>query len=293
MGNVTGIIKNVIGVLVVMAAIAVTWPIQMIAVDGFYKKFVNHCAKDGVEYTRLYKRVADTEDLDLSGYVQFTFNSTTLADTNCSGKVRLEESSKGTPTGAGNDYGVVVGTLGTIAATDKWYSEHNQLVPTTTAAKNDSGTNGVHGYVEIAGAKLKKPMAILTPYASISTVILGAIPVLSSVTFIGAAGFNLYREQGSSEGIVSTQVLYTIGALIAVIVVLFGMPILLGFFNIAYVASGGANIATGPWEATRQFGSIISIVFEMSPILAVLSSMTGFALLGYKHVRASGMMGQM
>ncbi len=279
MGNVTGIIKNVIGVLVVMAAIAVTWPIQMIAVDGFYKKFVNHCAKDGVEYTRLYKRVADTEALDLSGYVQFTFSDSTLADDDCSTAV---------PEAAAGTKGVVVGTLADFATTDKWYSEHNELVPTTTTA----GTPGT-GKVTVAGSKLKKPMAILVPYASISTVILGAIPVLSSVTFIGAAGFNLYREQGSSEGIVSTQVLYTIGALIAVIVVLFGMPILLGFFNIAYVASGGANIATGPWEATRQFGSIISIVFEMSPILAVLSSMTGFAFLGYKHIRASGMMGRM
>ena len=279
MGNVTGIIKNVIGVLVVMAAIAVTWPIQMVAVDGFYKKFVNHCAKDGVEYTRLYKRVADTEALDLSGYIQFTFSDSTLADDDCSTAV---------PEAASGTKGVVVGTLADFATTDKWYSEHNEMVPTTTTA----GTPGT-GKVAVAGSKLKKPMAILVPYASISTVILGAIPVLSSVTFIGAAGFNLYREQGSSEGIVSTQVLYTIGALIAVIVVLFGMPILLGFFNIAYVASGGANIATGPWEATRQFGSIISIVFEMSPILAVLSSMTGFAFLGYKHIRASGMMGQL
>ena len=66
MGNVTGIIRNVIGVLVVMAAIGITWPIQMIAVDGFYKKFVNHCWVNGVEYTRLYERVANTEDLDLS-----------------------------------------------------------------------------------------------------------------------------------------------------------------------------------------------------------------------------------
>ena len=61
--------------------------------------------------------------------------------------------------------------------------------------------------------------------------ILGAIPVLSSVTFIGAAGFNLYQERSSGEGVVSTQVMYTIGALIAVIVVLFGMPILLGLFQ--------------------------------------------------------------
>ena len=279
MGNVTGIIKNVIGVLVVMAAIAVTWPIQMVAVDGFYKKFVNHCAKDGVEYTRLYKRAANAEDLDLSGYIQFTFTDSTLADDDCS--TAVPEATTGTK-------GVVVGTLADFATTDKWYSEHNELVPTSTAA----GAPGT-GNVTVAGAKLKKPMAILKPYASISTVILGAIPVLSSVTFIGAAGFNLYQERGGSDGIVSTQVLYTIGALIAVIVVLFGMPILLGFFNIAYVASGGANISTGPWEATRQFGSIISIVFEMSPILAVLSSMSGFAFLGYKHIRASGMMGRM
>ena len=273
MGNVTGIIRNVIGVLVIMAAIAVTWPIQMIAVDGFYKKFVNHCTKDGVEYTRLYKRVANTSDLDLSGYLQFTFTSTTLADADCAtGSETIATSTKVTK----------VGTL-TLAATDKLYSEHNKLVPATVSETT----------VQVAGAKYKKPMAILTPYASISTVILGAIPVLSSVTFIGAAGFNLYQDRNSGEGVVSTQVLYTIGALIAVIVVLFGMPILLGFFNIAYVASGGANIETGPWEATRQFGSIISIVFEMSPILAVLSSMTGFAFLGYRHIRASGMMARM
>ena len=58
------------------------------------------------------------------------------------------------------------------------------------------------------------------------------------------------------------------------------------------MASGGSNIAGGPWEATRQFGSIISIVFEMSPVLAILSSMSGFAYLGYNEIkgRASMMM---
>ena len=279
MGNVTGIIRNVVGVLVIMAALAITWPIQMIAVDGFYKKFVDHCTKDGVEYTRLYKRIANTDDLDLSGYLQYTFSSSPLADADCSTAV---------PEAATGTKGVVVGTLGDFATTDKWYSEHNKQVPTTTTA----GAPGT-GKVAVAGSKLKKPMAILKPYASISTVILGAIPVLSSVTFIGAAGFNLYQERSSGEGVVSTQVMYTIGALIAVIVVLFGMPILLGFFNIAYVASGGANIETGPWEATRQFGSIISIVFEMSPILAVLSSMTGFAFLGFRHIKANGLMARM
>ena len=86
MGNVTGIIRNVVGVLVIMAALAITWPIQMIAVDGFYKKFVNHCTKDGVEYTRLYKRIANTDDLDLSGYVQYTFSSSPLADADCNGR---------------------------------------------------------------------------------------------------------------------------------------------------------------------------------------------------------------
>ena len=288
MGNVTGIIRNVIGVLVIMAAIAVTWPIQMIAVDGFYKKFVNHCTKDGVEYTRLYKRVANTEDLDLSGYIQFTFTGSPLADADCGTAAQGVLAATDADPAADSTIATVTGAL-TLAATDKLYSEHNKLVPTTITAATADAT----GKVQVTGAKYKKPMAILTAYASISTVILGAIPVLSSVTFIGAAGFNLYQERGSSEGMVSTQVLYTIGALIAVIVVLFGMPILLGFFNIAYVASGGANIATGPWEATRQFGSIISIVFEMSPILAVLSSMTGFAFLGYKHIRASGMMGRM
>ena len=156
MGNVTGIIRNVVGVLVIMAALAITWPIQMIAVDGFYKKFVNHCTKDGVEYTRLYKRIANTDDLDLSGYVQYTFSSSPLADADCNGQVRLKASTKGTPTGAGTDYGVVTGTLGTIAATDKWYSEHNKQVPTTTAPVNDTGTNGVHAHVQVAGGKYKK-----------------------------------------------------------------------------------------------------------------------------------------
>ena len=282
MGNVTGIIRNVIGVLVVMAAIAITWPVQMIAVDGFYKKFVNHCTVGGAEYTRLYTRVDNTEDLDLTRYLQFTFTNASLADADCgTAAEKFTGSTLSTKV-------VVVGdnTTDPLAAGDKLYNEHNERIVNaviTTASSVDS--------VQVTNSKLKKPMPILLPYASISTVILGAIPVLSSVTFIGAAGFSLYKEQGSSEGVVSMQVLYTIGALIAVIVVLFAMPILLGFFNIAYVASGGANIESGPWETTEQFGSIISIVFEMSPVLAILSSMTGFALLGYNQIRGKvGMM---
>ena len=262
-----------------MATIGITWPIQMVAVDGFYKKFVNHCEVNGVEYTRLYERVANTEDLDLESYLQFTFTDATLANTSCgSGGLIF----------AGTGAETQVSLIGTnnFAAGDAVYNEHNEkVVGAAITVASDVYT------VTIATAKHKKPMPILIPYSSISTVILGAIPVLSSVAFIGAAGMNMYREQGSSEGVVSMQVLYTVGALIAVIVVLFGMPILLGFFNIAYVASGGANISSGPWEATRQFGDIISIVFEMSPILAVLSSMSGFAFLGFQAVRGKvGMM---
>ena len=281
MGNVTGIIRNVIGVLVVMAAIGITWPIQMIAVDGFYKKFVNHCKVNGVEYTRLYERVANTDDLDLSSYLQFTFTDATLADTSCGAGGFIFDG-----TGAVSQVSLI--GINNFAAGDTVYNEHNEkVVGAAITVASDVST------VTVATAKLIKPMAILVPYSSISTVILGAIPVLSSVAFIGAAGFNMYRESGSSEGVVSMQVLYTIGALIAVIVVLFGMPILLGFFNIAYASSGGANIQSGPWEATRQFGAIISIVFEMSPVLAILSSMSGFAYLGYNQIkgRVGTMMG--
>ena len=279
MGNVTGIIRNVIGVLVVMAAIGITWPIQMIAVDGFYKKFVNHCWVNGTEYTRLYERVANTEDLDLSSYIQFTFTDSTLSDTSCGSGGFIFD-------GTGAETQVSLIGANNFAAGDTVYNEHNEkVVGATITVASDVST------VTVATAKLRKPMAILIPYSSISTVILGAIPVLSSVAFIGAAGFNMYRESGSSEGVVSMQVLYTIGALIAVIVVLFGMPILLGFFNVAYVASGGANIQSGPWDATRQFGAIISIVFEMSPVLAILSSMSGFAFLGYNQIKGKvGMM---
>ena len=289
MGNVTGIIRNVIGVLVVMAAIAITWPVQMIAVDGFYKKFVNHCTVGGAEYTRLYTRVDNTEDLDLTRYLQFTFTSASLANADCA---TAQQNFVAAGTETLSTIVVVVGdnTTDPLAAGDKLYNEHNERIVNAIIAAKGSGANTATT-VQVTNAKLKKPMPILLPYASISTVILGAIPVLSSVTFIGAAGFSLYKEQGSSEGVVSMQVLYTIGALIAVIVVLFAMPILLGFFNIAYVASGGANIESGPWETTEQFGSIISIVFEMSPVLAILSSMTGFALLGYNQIRGKvGMM---
>lgn len=274
MGNITGIIRNVIGVLVVMACIAVTWPVQMIAVDGFYKKFVNHCESNGIEYTRLYARADSSNDLDLSKYIQFNFLATSLTDASCGNAATAVDDTPAT---------TIVTLVGspTWAVPTKLYSEHNELVQGATLTGAAVGT--ANSSLTVANGKYKAPMAILKPYSSISTVILGAIPVLSSVAFIGAAGLNLYQSRNDS-GMVSGQVLYTIGALIAVIVVLFGMPILLGFFNIAYVASGGANISGGgPWEATRQFGNIISIVFEMSPILAILSSMTGFAYIGIKN----------
>ena len=274
MGNVQGIIRNVIGVLVIMAALGVTWPLQMVAVDGFYKKFVNHCEANGVEYTRLYTRAADTDQLLLTEYIQFTFADGALTKDDCAGTaIAVDDSPDATVILVGSPTWAVGTTL---------YSEHNEQI--TGSAISAAAVGSATSSLVIANAAYETPMAILTKYASISTVILGAIPVLSSVTFIGAAGFNLYRNSGSNEGMVSNQVMYTIGALVAVIVVLFGMPILLGFFNFAYVASGGANIAGGgPWEATRQFGSIIAIVFEMSPILAILSSMSGFAYLGIKQ----------
>ena len=220
MGNVTGIIRNVIGVLVVMAALGITWPIQMVAVDGFYKKFVNHCEATGVEYTRMYERAANTENLELANYIQFTFTKAALSNTDCGSAGIIFAGA-----GAANTVAVIGSSAG-FAAGDPVYNEHNDRITGATITAASSVFT-----ITVANAKLKKPMPILTAYDTISVVILGAIPVLSSVTFIGAAGFNLYRDSGSSnEGMVSKQVLYTIGALIGVIVVLFGMPILLGFF---------------------------------------------------------------
>lgn len=272
MGNVTGIIRNVVGILVIMAALGVTWPLQMIAVDGFYKKFVNHCEANGIEFTRLYTRAANSDQLDLaSGYIQFTFTAATLADVDCASAATAVSN-----TGKAALIGGTAASAPWSAALSKLYNEHNEQV---VGASTTVASNALENVV-VTNAKYQKPTAILVPYSSISTVILGAIPVLSSVTFLGFAGFDLYRGRGGGEGWISMQVMYTIGALIAVIVVLFALPIIFGFFNFAYVASGGSNISGGgPWDVTKQFGDIISIVFEFSPILGILASLGGFAYL--------------
>ena len=298
------LLKGVVGGIVIIAAVCITWPLQMIAVDGLYKQFVEHCTADGQELTRLYTR--STEDgmedqLNLNGYIQLTFAQETENDANqCQGGTVGFELKRKSTTSADN----VLATGATIVGTEslfivesstdnttnsiKLYSEHNEYIQAASTAfvkKATDGSTGSH-VLKITNAKYKTPIPIVKPYSNISLTVLGAIPVIGVISFLTMASVNFYRNQsmgGSDE--IGKNIMWTIGGLIIMVVQMFAAPLVIGFINFAYVASGGANISGGPFQAMETFGEVIQIGFEFSPLLYILSMLGTLGYAGFRSFK--------
>ena len=266
------LLKGVVGGIVIIAAICITWPLQMIAVDGLYKQFVEHCTVDGQEFTRLYARSAEpgeTDMLSLDGYIQLTFTAT---GTKCIGSTAVLAS-------AGN--WVFVGTDTLFPVGGKLYSEHNENIQ--SAAVTAATAGAATAKLAVTNAKPKNPIPIVKPYSNISLTVLGAIPVIGVISFLTMASVNFYRGQsmgGSDE--IGKNIMWTIGGLIIMVVQMFAAPLVIGFINFAYVASGGANIAGGPFRVMETFGEVIQIGFEFSPLLYILSMLGTLGYAGFQ-----------
>ena len=266
------LLKGVVGGIVIIAALCITWPLQMIAVDGLYKQFVEHCTADGQEFTRLYARAADSDQLSLDGYIQLTFTST---GTKCIGATA-------TTAAAGNWTFVGTGTLFTVGG--KLYSEHNEYIQAAKIAVKPA--NDATATLAITNAKHKTPIPIVKPYSNISLTVLGAIPVIGVISFLTMASVNFYRNQsmgGSDE--IGKNIMWTIGGLIIMVVQMFAAPLVIGFINFAYMASGGANISGGPFQAMETFGEVIQIGFEFSPLLYILSMLGTLGYAGFRSFK--------
>ena len=266
------LLKGVVGGIVIIAAICITWPLQMIAVDGLYKQFVQHCTVDGQEFTRLYARAADSDQLSLDGYIQMTFTST---GTKCIGATA-------TTAAAGNWVFVGTDTLFTVGG--KLYSEHNERIQSAAVSVETAGDSTAK--LAITNAKHKEPIPIVKPYSNISLTVLGAIPVIGVISFLTMASVNFYRNQsmgGSDE--IGKNIMWTIGGLIIMVVQMFAAPLVIGFINFAYMASGGANISGGPFQAMETFGEVIQIGFEFSPLLYILSMLGTLGYAGFRSFK--------
>ena len=303
------LLKGVVGGIVIIAAICITWPLQMIAVDGLYKQFVEHCTNDGQEFTRLYARSAtegQTDQLSLDGYIQLTFagtkaNAATGTGTdgtapgteqlNCLKDAAMKKT--GNAVTANNTNGTAHGVDGawTFVGTDtlftvggKLYSEHNELIQSAKIA-TATPSNATSTLV-ITNSKHKTPIPIVQPYSNISLTVLGAIPVIGVISFLTMASVNFYRNQsmgGSDE--IGKNIMWTIGGLIIMVVQMFAAPLVIGFINFAYMASGGANISGGPFQAMETFGEVIQIGFEFSPLLYILSMLGTLGYAGFRSFK--------
>ena len=300
------LLKGVVGGIVIIAALCITWPLQMIAVDGLYKQFVKHCTGDGQEFTRLYARAADSDQLSLDGYIQLTFaGSKANAGTgsgadgsepgtgqlNClkdaamkkTGNAATGTNKAGTANGVDGAW-AFVGTDTLFTVGGKLYSEHNELIQSAKIA-TATPSNATSTLV-ITNAKHKTPIPIVQPYSNISLTVLGAIPVIGVISFLTMASVNFYRNQsmgGSDE--IGKNIMWTIGGLIIMVVQMFAAPLVIGFINFAYMASGGANISGGPFQAMETFGEVIQIGFEFSPLLYILSMLGTLGYAGFRSFK--------
>ena len=269
------LLKGVVGGIVIIAAICITWPLQMIAVDGLYKQFVEHCTVDGQEFTRLYARsstAGEEEMISLDGYIQLIYSTT---GTKCIGSTAALAS-------VGNWAFVGTDTLFTVGG--DLYSEHNEKVQSAKVSVETAGD--ATAKLVITNAKVKQPIPIVKPYSNISLTVLGAIPVIGVISFLTMASVNFYRNQsmgGSDE--IGKNIMWTIGGLIIMVVQMFAAPLVIGFINFAYVASGGSNISGGPFQAMETFGDVIQIGFEFSPLLYILSMLGTLGYAGFRSFK--------
>ena len=304
------LLKGVVGGIVIIAAICITWPLQMIAVDGLYKQFVVHCRTDGQEFTRLYARAADSDQLSLDGYIQLTFTGTKANagtgsgaagtapspdQVNCLSAVAMKRAANeatgtnkaGTANGV-NGAWAFIGDATLFKNDVDLFSEHNEEVQTATlgGVSSAASTLPAAATLTITNAKHKTPIPIVQPYSNISLTVLGAIPVIGVISFLTMASVNFYRNQsmgGSDE--IGKNIMWTIGGLIIMVVQMFAAPLVIGFINFAYMASGGANISGGPFQAMETFGEVIQIGFEFSPLLYILSMLGTLGYAGFRSFK--------
>ena len=265
-----GMLRGFVGAVVIIAAACVTWPLQMVAIDGVYKQFINYCESNGEAFTRLYTRSTEDADLlDLSGYIQLTFDKTgSEVKLNCDPSTAWVIKGSSLATSA-----VIVGTGDKFIAGAKLYSEQNERVQAAVIA----GSAGSET-LDIPSAKFKKPKLIVDQYDDLSLTILGAVPVIGVVGFLGMASVNYFRMRGGGDADdISRNVMWGVGGLVLMVAQTFVAPIIITLFNFAYVMSGGTNIAGGPFQALNLFGDLLQLVFEFLVPLYILSMLSGVA----------------
>ena len=247
-----------IGGLVLAAVLFITWVLMIRAADGFHQRFNEYCEDAGQTFTRMYARTADTEDLNLSAFV----NMKAGTGSTCGSEANV---------GGFSDY---------ADGAQQAYTEHNEpLAGRTLTVASD----GVAVVATLATSKWKKPLPMLLPYKTLSVTMLSTVPVVASALFLAIAGSSLYRTATTSMGMVSQNIIMTIGSVVVIVVAFFFAPILMGFANASYETVGGSGISGGPLRITHMFGSILRIIFEFFAVVFIGATLLPVGMMGWRE----------
>ena len=233
----------VLGAIILVVSF-VLWPILNSASDNLYLYFVESCEKDSERYMKAYKSASD-------------------------GAVNTYNPATGKYVGSGIPVASATGGLcsftTTAAAGDKFYSERGKLIHTAAA-------EAVTPTAADASGEWKPLPGLMKRFGTLNHLLTSLIPVISIAGMMSISGAGLI-DYAKGSGNISSAIKGSVMTLVLTLVMLFLAPIVLDS-----VISAGDVGTSGQYQINSRFGSILSLLFSVIPLLYVagLLSLYGF-----------------
>ena len=233
----------VLGAIILVVSF-VLWPILNSASDNLYLYFVESCEKDSERYVKAYKSATD-------GAIN-TYNPTTGRYFGTGIAI----------TASGGDCSFT----SVAAASDKFYNERGKVIHT-----ND-GTAVTTAAATAASGEWKALPGLMKRFGTLNHLLTSLIPVISIAGMMSISGAGLI-DYAKGSGNISSAIKGSVLTLVLTLVMLFLAPIVLD----SVIGAGDVG-TSGQYQINSRFGSIISLLFSVIPLLYVagLLSLYGF-----------------
>ena len=242
LSNMSPMIQAIIGGVIVVVLAFVAYPFMISNADKYYLEYVEHCEAGSESFLRLYDK-PDAGDNLTTAVVTITKELCEATEPN-----GVTDLTAKTPTQR---------VLGAVLVT-----EHE--VPVAKNASSSPATmlntatwdrTGTTEWVTVP--------EVLDRYSGITRLVLSVLPIIAVTGFLSISAGNLYQYgRGSGGDSIVGAVGWTVGALVATIVVLFMGPVILDKLVDTAAASDGDRYAI-----FQNFGGIVDLVLGFVPVV--------------------------
>ena len=242
----------VVGLVVALVGLAL-YPVYAQATDRLYRQFVQSCQVQGDTVLRLH----DT------GENQYTLASSGATPATC----QIQNYSHGRTVVASSPTGdqVLNGTTFTV----NLLNEDNL----NTALTGTYATGETTATITVSGGLWRTLSPVLTRFGTINQLLAQILPLLLAVSFIGL-GFLIARQ-----GNIAVDIGNELSVLLISVVAVYLMPVAIDFIIPAEGVVSGGNLTV-----TARFGSIITLVFSLLPLLMTVGIMALISQRGYSAI---------